>query len=102
MQSIYVGQERKLVLFGQNDTDEPNSLSYGEMIVLDPTKLPGKSEASESRGFGLPVAEAELYVIRFPLSEMNIVWKTHANADRKTLSFISFKNLIIFMYQLKQ
>ena len=77
IESIQIGQERKVVFMGQNDTGEPDSLSYGVMCVLDPSKIIGRTEASESRGFGLPLSSAELYIIRFPLSDMNILWNTN-------------------------
>ncbi|MDI6803588.1 MAG: hypothetical protein QME58_07050 [Bacteroidota bacterium] len=66
------------MFIGQNDVGEPDSLSYAVMCVLDPSKIVGKTEASESRGFGQPLSPAETYVIRFPLSDMNIIWNTHA------------------------
>lgn len=77
VQSVQMGQERKIVFLGQNDVGEPDSLSYAVMCVLDPLKIIGKTEASESRGFGMPVSNAEMFVIRFPLSDMNILWSTH-------------------------
>ena len=78
IKSIQIEQENKIVFLGQNDTGEPDSLSYAIMCVLDPSKILGITEASESRGFGLPVSKAERYIIRFPLSDMNILWNTHS------------------------
>jgi hypothetical protein len=80
IQSIQIGQKRKAVFLGQNDVGEPDSLSYPIMSVLDPSKIIGKTEASESRGFDLPLSSAEMFVIRFPLSDMNIFWNTHSRA----------------------
>ena len=79
IQFIQMEQERKIVFLGQNDVGEPDSLSYAIMCVLDPLKIIGKTEASESRGFGMPLSSAEMYVIRFPLSDMNIFWNTHSS-----------------------
>jgi hypothetical protein len=45
-------------------------------MVLDPSKITARTEASESRGFGYPLSSAEEYVIRFPLSDMNQVLNT--------------------------
>ncbi|MBI4810496.1 MAG: hypothetical protein HY800_03465, partial [Ignavibacteriales bacterium] len=62
---------------GQNDVGEPDSLSYPVMCVLDPLKIEGKIEASDSRGFGLSLSSAEMYIIRFPLTDMNYLWASN-------------------------
>jgi hypothetical protein len=92
IQSVQIGQDRKIVFLGQNDVGEPDSLSYAVMCVLDPIKIIGKTEASESRGFSLPLSSAEMYVIRFPLSDMNIIWNTHAYVHNLKESEINNKN----------
>lgn len=98
IRSINLGLKRNIVLFGQNDVGEPESLSYGIIIVLDPTKLDDKSEGSDSRGFGLPVSDAEEYVIRFPLSDMNYVWNTQAIAGNlKETEFNKQKTITVWV-----
>lgn len=72
------GGREYLAFLGQNNVDEPDSLSYAVLILLDPLKLAGRAEASESRGFGLPVSQAEEYIVRFPLTDINRVLHTPA------------------------
>ena len=76
--SVKIGEEKKIAFFGENDTGEPDSLSYAVLCVLDPSKIIGKTEASGSRGFGLSISNAEMFVIRFPLSDMNYLWHSKA------------------------
>ncbi len=63
---------RQIVLFGENDTGEPDSLPYPVAIILDMKKLTGRTQAGDSPGFGLPPSDADLVIIRFPLSDMNL------------------------------
>jgi hypothetical protein len=80
---------RKALAFcGRNDVNDLDSLSYAVLIVIDPKRLLGKMEASDSRGFGLPVSSAEMYVVRFPLSGMNVA--LHSIAEVKDISSIQF------------
>jgi hypothetical protein len=74
--------KRRILYFGQNNVDEPDSLSFAVMCVLDPLKIIGKTEASDSRGFGLQVSNAEIFMIRFPFSDMNYVWKSLNEIER--------------------
>jgi hypothetical protein len=64
---------RHLAVFGQNDTGDPDSLSYGVLIILDPSRLTGPAQAGESPGFGLPFTRAEREIVRFPQSDMDVV-----------------------------
>jgi len=74
----FPGSDRDQLLFcGQNDADEPDSLSYPVMIVLNPEKITGVTEAGESSGFGLPVSRAEQYIIRFPLTDLNRLFQAN-------------------------
>lgn len=98
LKPVNINSQKLLAFLGQNDVGEPDSLSYAVLIVLDPTKLIGKSEASESRGFGLPVSDAELYVIRFPLTDMNILWKSLAYASNlKDVEINNEKSFSVFL-----
>jgi hypothetical protein len=60
-----------LFLFGENDIGETDSLNSAILAVLDPSKLRGKTESSATRGFGKAVSDAEIFYIRFPLTDMN-------------------------------
>ncbi|MBI5475394.1 MAG: hypothetical protein HY964_01495 [Ignavibacteriales bacterium] len=76
IKNIKIGKKKFVAFLGRNDVGEPESLSFPVLIILDPLKIAGKAEASDSRGFGLPVSKAELFVIRFPLTDMNYLWNT--------------------------
>ncbi len=73
---------------GQNDIDDRDSLSYAVLIILDPSRITGKMEASDSRGFGVPVSTAERYVVRFPMTDMNAL--LHAPAYVSDFESITF------------
>lgn len=79
---INIHGKRRILYFGQNNVDEPDSLSYAVLCVLDPLKIVEKAEASDSRGFGLQVSNAEIFMIRFPFSDMNYVWKSLNEIER--------------------
>jgi hypothetical protein len=80
---IEVGNDRKkrIAFLGRNDVNDPDSLGYAVLTILDPMKIVGKTEASDSRGFGLPLGTAEEYIIRFPLSDLNYILKSDACAS---------------------
>jgi hypothetical protein len=78
---INIQGQRRIVYFGENDVNEPDSLNFAVICILDPLKIIGKTEASDSRGFGLPVSNADLFVIRFPLSDMNYLWHSKASTS---------------------
>jgi hypothetical protein len=61
-----------LIGAGINDAADSAGNSYGAVIVLDPMKLQGMAESALTRGFGLPASDAELYYVRFPLTDMEI------------------------------
>lgn len=93
LQYIRAGEKYKIVFLGQNDTDDPDSLSYAVVSILEPSKLIGKSEASDSRGFGLGSSQAEIYLIRFPLSDMNILWNTPCYASKLKEAMIGSRKI---------
>ncbi len=74
--SIHIAGRKVITFFGQNDVGDPDSLSYAVICILDPLKITEKKQASDSRGFGLPISLAELFIIRLPLSDMNYLWGT--------------------------
>jgi hypothetical protein len=63
--------KKEMIACGVNDVGDDKDLGKPTIIVLDPLRIIGKKEASTTRGFGLPVSDAELYSIRLPLSEIN-------------------------------
>lgn len=71
----------QLVLFGENDTGEPDSLPYPVAIILDAGKLTGRTQAGDSPGFGLPSSQAEIAIIRFPFSDMNLALNAKGMLD---------------------
>jgi hypothetical protein len=74
------GEAKAYLAFGgQNNVDEPDSLTYPVLSILDPVKIEGKSQAGDSPGFGLPVSSAERYLIRLPLTDMNALLGTPAH-----------------------
>jgi hypothetical protein len=79
---------RHLAVFGQNDTGDPDSLSYGVLIILDPSRLTGSAQAGESPGFGLPYTHAEREIVRFPQSDMDAV--LHAQSHVGNIHTIMF------------
>ncbi|HXX64875.1 MAG TPA: hypothetical protein VEO56_13840 [Bacteroidota bacterium] len=67
------GRGRDLVaLYGVNDVGDAHDSSFPSIAILDPAKLRGSTEASASRGFGLPVSTAELFYVRAELPRFPI------------------------------
>jgi hypothetical protein len=60
-----------LILFGESDCGETDSMSSAIVAVLDPSKIHGKTESSATRGFGKAASDAEIFYILFPLTDMN-------------------------------
>ncbi len=82
--------EKIIFLCGLNDIGEKDSLSFPVLIVLDPEKINGKTESSCTPGFGLETSKAELYYIKFPLTDLNYTWKSSGFGER--FSVIQFNN----------
>ncbi|MBP9211777.1 MAG: hypothetical protein KBF97_03200 [Bacteroidetes bacterium] len=81
----------ELVLSGINDTEDETNRSFAVTIILDPEKIVGNSEASATRGFGLPASDAELRYIRYPNPE--IILHLAVNLTAKTSSYQGEKDL---------
>lgn len=60
----------ELVLSGINDTEDEIHRSFAVTIILDPQKITGNTEATATRGFGLPASSAELRYVRYPNPEI--------------------------------
>ncbi len=84
----------EIAFCGQNEVDDPDSISHAVLIILDPSKIIGKIEAGDSHGFGLPVSRAEKYIIRFPLSDMNYALKSNAHVADVILSTVNGKKVL--------
>jgi hypothetical protein len=60
------GEDHPLIAFyGVNDVRDVADSSFPVFGILDPRKILGKSQFSESAGFGLPKSDAEMYYVRF-------------------------------------
>ncbi len=60
-----------VVLIGSNDVDSTSGGEFPVIVVLDPSKISGRSEATTTRGFGFPSSMAEVVYIRIPYSDMD-------------------------------
>jgi hypothetical protein len=78
------GTEKRIFLCGQNDLGEVDSLSSPVLVALDPSKIFGRTESSCTEVFGLERSNAEIFYIRFPLTDLNYFWKTHGFISRIT------------------
>ena len=59
------GEDHEMIAFcGTNDVRDAADSSYPVLGILDPSKLVGRSQFSESDGFGFPRSGAELYYVR--------------------------------------
>jgi len=83
---------QKLYVYGENDLGEVDSLSFPIFAVLDPQKIIGISASSVSPGFGFRVSEAELFYLRFPLSDMNYLWNVKGYVTRMSQIYLNGKN----------
>jgi hypothetical protein len=73
-------------LGGQNNLNEDNSLSFANLIAIDPEKINGKTESSCTPGFGLETSKAEQYYIKFPLTDLSYIWKSIGCLQRMSTS----------------
>jgi hypothetical protein len=64
-------ENRRIILFGRNDSNEKNGEFIPIISVIDPSKIFGNNEASASRGFGFMPTQAERYYIRIPQSDLD-------------------------------
>ena len=62
-----------LVLIGQNDVSDATDRTFCVMIIVDPGKIVNDQESSATKGFGLASSDAELYYVRFPRTDMEMV-----------------------------
>ncbi|MBI3195197.1 MAG: hypothetical protein HYZ34_12145, partial [Ignavibacteriae bacterium] len=85
-----------ILFFGQNDIGEEDSLTNAVLAFLDISKLRGVNESSGSKGFGLPTSEAELFYIRFPMSDMHYLWNSKNIVTNFELTIIEGKRFLKF------
>jgi hypothetical protein len=64
------GSGEFVILMGSNDADSSGG-DFPIIAVLDPSKITGRSEATTTRGFGLPASSAEVAYIRIPRSDID-------------------------------
>jgi hypothetical protein len=69
------GTKKELILYGGSDREEGD---YTAVIIgLDPSRIAGDEESSNSGGFGLPVSKAELHYAKVPPSEVAKAYGLH-------------------------
>jgi len=75
MKSVDINNDgnKEVILCGSNDIDDDKRLQTPVIIVVDPGKIMGKTEAVESKGFGLQPSDAEIFCISLPLTDMDTV-----------------------------
>jgi hypothetical protein len=81
-----------IFLYGQNNLSENDSLSFADLIVIDPGKVNGKTESSCTPGFGLETSKADQYYIKFPLTDLNYIWKSKGWIERMSASRFNNNN----------
>lgn len=72
--------DEEIVVLGMNDTPFPD-ITFGVMAVLDPAKIVGDTESKATRGFGFPVSECEIMIVRFPRSDVDIALQSQSVPD---------------------
>ena len=65
------GTNDRIIMTGINDGQDTSGVRFPVLAVLDPSKIIGKTEASATRGFGLPVSSAEVHYIRLAGCDMD-------------------------------
>jgi hypothetical protein len=65
------GTNDRIIMTGINDGQDTSGVRFPVLAVLDPSKIIGKTEASATRGFGLPVSSAEVHYIRVAGCDMD-------------------------------
>ncbi len=64
---------REVAITGENDIRDMSGGEFDFVAILDPSKIVGDEESSATRGFGVPVSDAELYYIELPISDIQRV-----------------------------
>jgi len=68
-----VNQDKKdeIVLCGSNDSQDSTNGEYACVSVIDPTKIMNDSKSTATTGFEMPLSNAEIFYIKFPLLKLN-------------------------------
>ena len=88
--------KKEVILCGVNDAAPLTEGVFAPIVVLDPTKIVGKTESLGSPGFGFTPSSAEVYYLRLPQSDINEAshskaWVTSMRPVRwDTLEALSF------------
>ena len=83
-----------VILIGSNDLEDSTGHKFPVIVVLDPSQIVGRSEATGTRGFGFTASKAEVAYIRIPHSDMDDALRVDVSiaklmpADGKHWSFI--------------
>ena len=72
----------ELILIGSNDAGLGDADNFPVIVVLDPSKIIGESEASSTSGFGFPISQAELHYIRLNLDQVCHAFQSYAIMDK--------------------
>ncbi len=72
----------ELILIGSNDAGPGDADNVPVIVVLDPSKIIGESEATSTMGFGFPASQAELYYIRLNLDEICRAFHSHTIMEK--------------------
>jgi hypothetical protein len=62
--------KEEMVLMGINDTRDSVHEEFPVVVIIDPSKLIGRSKSALSPGFQLPTSDAELYYIALSTSDI--------------------------------
>ncbi len=73
-----------LAVAGINDAADTAGGSYAMAIIVDPRKIIGRTQSNLTPEFGLAPTDAELYYVRFPLTDMEIVTGYRSGAHQLT------------------
>lgn len=63
-------QKPVLVLAGEDDYGDSLNTSFAAVTILDPDRMAGTAQSSQTPGYGLPAAQCEEYYLRFPKTDI--------------------------------
>jgi len=86
----------QIVLSGLHDPVEPRTERFPVIVVLDPSKIAGKTESSASKGFGLPGSSAEAFYVQLPRSELNEAMSSEPYINRFDLLSFNATDVLSF------
>ncbi len=63
----------EIITFGVDDSQDTVNVTRLCVIVLDATKITGRKKSTATPGFAMPLSDAEILYLHFPLCDMNVV-----------------------------